>query len=122
VEVWDTATGRKTATLAGHTASVRDVTFAPNGATVATSGADGTVRLWDAESGAQALVLDGHRGVVTSVAFSPDGSRLASASADGTVRVWALDLDDLIEIAWNELTRTLTNEECQRYLHRAHCD
>jgi WD40 repeat protein len=122
VEVWDTATGRKTATLAGHTAGVRDVAFAPDGATVATSGADGTVRLWDAESGAQTLVLDGHRGVVTSVAFSPDGSRLASASADGTVRVWALDLDDLIEIAWNELTRTLTNEECQRYLHRAHCD
>ncbi len=28
------------------------------------------------------------------------------------MRVWALDLDDLIEIAKDELTRTLTDEEC----------
>lgn len=121
VEIWDPATGRKTATLAGHTGGAWEVAFAPDGDTVATTGADGTVRLWDAVSGEQTLVLTGHRGFVNSVAFSPDGSRLASASADGTVRVWALDLDDLVEIARNELTRTLTDEECQRYLHQARC-
>jgi WD40 repeat protein len=121
VEVWDPMTGDKTAALTGHTGEVLDVAFAPDGATVATGGTDGSVRLWDAESGAQIVELAGHRGLVTSVAFSPDGSRLASASADGTVRVWALDLDDLIEIARSELTRTLTDQECQHYLHQARC-
>jgi hypothetical protein len=41
--------------------------------------------------------------------------------AEGTVRVWALDLDDLVEIAENELTRTLTDQECQQYLHLRRC-
>jgi WD40 repeat protein len=59
--------------------------------------------------------------MATSVSFSPDGSRLASVGADGTLRVWALDLDDLIEIAENELTRTLTDQECQQYLHVPRC-
>ncbi len=34
------------------------------------------------------------------------------------MRVWALDLDDLIEIAEREVTRTLTEQECRQYLHR----
>jgi WD40 repeat protein len=58
---------------------------------------------------------------VFSVAFSPDGSRLASVGTEGIVRVWTLDLDELIEIAKDELTRTLTDEECQRYLHIKRC-
>jgi hypothetical protein len=37
------------------------------------------------------------------------------------VRIWALDLDDLVEIAENGLTRTLTDEECRQYLHTASC-
>jgi hypothetical protein len=37
------------------------------------------------------------------------------------VRVWTFDLDELIEIARNELTRTLTDEECQQYLHEQRC-
>ncbi len=120
VDIWDPATGERTATLA-HAGGVRDVAFAPEGATLATVGTDATVRLWDSETGAPISALTGHRGFVTSVAFSADGSELASVSADGTVRVWTLDLDELIEIARNELTRTLTDEECQQYLHEQHC-
>jgi WD40 repeat protein len=55
------------------------------------------------------------------VTFSPDGSKLASVSAGGTVRVWALDLDDLVEIASGQVTRTLTDDECRQYLHVDRC-
>jgi WD40 repeat protein/DNA-binding SARP family transcriptional activator/class 3 adenylate cyclase len=120
VQIWDSTTGQELMSLEGHTGAV-DVAFSPDGSSVATAGADGTVRLWDPESGAQVLLLRGHEGVVTTVTFSPDGSKLASVSADGIVRVWALLLDDLIEIAKGQVTRTLTDEECRQYLHVDRC-
>jgi hypothetical protein len=44
-----------------------------------------------------------------------------SAAADGAVRIWALRLDDLEEIARDNVTRGLTTEECRRYLHEPRC-
>jgi len=55
------------------------------------------------------------------VAFSPDGKRLAVASYDGTARVYALPLDDIVSIAKSRVTRTLTQDECRKYLHVEEC-
>jgi WD40 repeat protein len=121
VHVWDAASGRRVSTLSGHSGGVWDFAFSPDGSRLATTGFDGTIWIWDPRSGEPLQVLRGHRGAVTAVAFSPDGSRLASVGAEGTVRVWALELDDLVEIAEKELKRTLTDEECQQYLHLRRC-
>jgi WD40 repeat protein/DNA-binding SARP family transcriptional activator len=121
VEVWDWGTGQRVAALARNTGFVVDMAFSADGTRLATAGGDGTVRVWDPRTGEQLLVLRGHKGSVGSVAFSPEGSRLASAGADGTVRIWALDVDDLVGIAENGLTRTLTDEECRQYLHTERC-
>ncbi|MBN1583152.1 MAG: N-acetylmuramoyl-L-alanine amidase, partial [Anaerolineae bacterium] len=74
--------------LSGHTGSVNDITFSPNGKRLATASADKTARLWNADSGAELFVLLGHSASVSDVAFSPDGKFLATASADGTAKVW----------------------------------
>jgi class 3 adenylate cyclase len=37
------------------------------------------------------------------------------------LRVYALKLEDLVNLARSRVTRALTNEECQRFLHVAQC-
>ena len=67
------------------------VAYAPDGATLATAGGDGTVRIWDARTGQQQQQLTGHTGrggQVLAVAYAPDGATLATAGGDGTVRIW----------------------------------
>ena len=121
LETWDPTTGELVATLAGHTSQAADLSFSADGSRLVTAGTDGTVRLWDPHTGRQELVLRHTEGEVGTARFSPDGSRVASAGADGLVRIWALDLDDVIAIAQDRLTRGFTDEECRQYLRLETC-
>jgi len=67
------------------------------------------------------LTLYGHTGAVYRVAFSPDGTRLASAGRDPVARVYVLPIADLVAIAQARVTRSLTKEECQKFLHVDEC-
>ena len=62
----------------GHAARVNSVAYAPDGATLASGGRDGSVRIWDASTGQQQHELTGHTGEVWSVAYALDGATLAS--------------------------------------------
>ncbi|HET6714470.1 MAG TPA: hypothetical protein VFI59_12270 [Actinomycetota bacterium] len=112
-------TGRLLLTLPSSQDPPKDLAFSPDGSRLAEGDPDGTVRIFDTHSGEEVLVLRGHDSV-DEVAFSPDGSMLATVG-DGILRIWALDIDDLLEIARNNVTRPLTEEECSQYLHVDRC-
>ncbi|AFZ14569.1 WD-40 repeat-containing protein [Crinalium epipsammum PCC 9333] len=75
--------------FAGHSSSVKSVTFSPDGQTIASASNDNTVKLWNL-AGRELQTLTGHSSPVKSVTFSPDGQTIASASNDNTVKLWNL--------------------------------
>src|SRR5262249_865534 len=78
---------RSRATVAGHTDEVRCVAISPDGKTIASGGADNTIRFWDVASGKeQAMLKNAAVYGVDSVAFSPDGKTLASGIGGSGVR------------------------------------
>jgi WD40 repeat protein len=86
--LWDVATGRLLARLAGASPPVSVVKFSPDGKTLAAGGADGVTTVWDVTTRRITATLTGQARAVESVAFSPGGTVLATASYDDTVRLW----------------------------------
>jgi WD40 repeat protein len=121
-KIWDAVAGAEMLTLTGHQASLQALAFSPDGKLLATGSKDTTVKIWDVATGQELQTLFGPAGEVTSVAFSlPDGARLAVASGDGLVRVYVLPMENLLALAQSRVTRSLTPEECRKYLHVEQC-
>jgi WD40 repeat protein len=88
VQIWTEEGQKPLRVVTGHSSSVNDVTWSPDGRRLATASDDGTVKLWHPSTGRECLTLRGHAGAVHAVAFSPDGHWLASAGGDGQVFLW----------------------------------
>jgi WD40 repeat protein len=116
--VWNLTTGEEQL-FTGHTGLVLFTAIDPSGKRVATCSFDGTVRIWDLETGTELLKLEGGPG---DIRFSSDGTLLAVDQLfDETVHIFVLDLDLLIDLAKQRVTRSLTDKECQQYLHLEIC-
>jgi len=121
--VWQAPTGALVATLSGHTGRINGVAFSPDSRLVVTASEDQTARVWNARTGEQLAVLAGHTGAVRSAVFSPDGRDVLTAGMDGTARVFSCDVCDstvqLLALAHTRVTRALTPQERQQYLHQS---
>ncbi len=86
--VWDAATGRAVATLAaGPRPGAANAAFAPDGRTLVTASADGTIRLWEVLTWQVRAEFRGHRDRITALAFGPDG-RLFTGGLDTVILGW----------------------------------
>ena len=96
--------------------------FSPNRKFVVTASQDSTARVWSASTGQSLAILRGHADWVYSAAFSPDGQSVITASQDGTARIYACEvcgsIEDLLTLAHTRITRELTCQERQMYLHQ----
>ncbi|KAG2487965.1 hypothetical protein HYH03_013405 [Edaphochlamys debaryana] len=90
VRLWELASGKLRARLKGHSDSITDLAFSPDGGSaLASASEDCRIRLWAVASGQQTALLTGHTATVCSVAFAPGGAVVASGGEDGGIRLWA---------------------------------
>ncbi len=95
------------ATLTGHTDHIFSIAFSPDGQTLASGGADTTIRLWDVSIGKHKKTLTEHTNWIRSVSFSPDGRTLISGGSD-TIRLWDIATQKWIFIGNTLLRRKFT--------------
>ena len=91
IELWDLTTGKKLSTCVGHREYTLELTFSPDGKTLASASLDNTAALWEVPSGKRKFPLTSHTLAVFHLAFSPDGRTLATRGAENVIKLWNVE-------------------------------
>ena len=87
VKVWDIQQKQITTILEGHTSDINFVKFSPTRPMLASSSADGNIKLWDVSNWESLGTL--YTNGTVAIDFSPDGNTLASGGAEEIV-LWSV--------------------------------
>lgn len=89
--IWDLATGKRRATLMGHSAGVQSVKIISKRARIISAAYDRNIRVWEPQKNKKSAVLRGHTGPVLCIAKFKSDSKLISGSLDSSLRIWDIE-------------------------------
>ncbi|MFN4257858.1 MAG: WD40 repeat domain-containing protein [Gemmataceae bacterium] len=93
LRLWDTTKGNEILPISAHRDAIRSVAYTPDGQTLISHAADGSIRVWDVATRKARHVIDASR----LAAFSPDGKILASFEGEKPgIRWWNTTTGQLI--------------------------
>ncbi|GJE99603.1 WD40 repeat domain-containing protein [Phanerochaete sordida] len=78
----------------GHTYSIRQIAFSPDGQRIVSGANDNLALVWDVKTGDVVHRLEGHKENIRCVAFSLDGTQIATRS-DDSLRIWSTSTGEL---------------------------
>jgi WD40 repeat protein/serine/threonine protein kinase len=87
LKLWELASGVERP-LKGNPGPMTSLLFSPDGATLATGGMDGVVRLWDVGAGSERQLSPNQADWYTTARFSHNGKTLALVTRNNTVKLW----------------------------------
>lgn len=95
IVIFEGQSGRVIATCRGHRSYIARLAMTPDGARLASTSPDKTVRVWDVATAKELATITGVGEGTTAVAISPDGNSVVTASVNGEVEVWSLNAGDV---------------------------
>jgi WD40 repeat protein len=116
--IMDVETGRQVHKPDVNNAEIR-IVYTPDGKYLLTNNIGGETMVWDAKTGERLYVLAEGESFPLGLAISPDGSKVAVGR--DMIYTYILDMEQLAALGGERLTRTLTLDECQKYLHLEQC-
>jgi WD40 repeat protein len=87
----DSRSGQERRRFFGHTESVQDVAFSPDGRLALSGRQDRRLILWDVTTGSQVAHLADTGDVALRLAFSPDGALACQGSLNGMILLWDVE-------------------------------
>ena len=88
LRLFDLNTPSEFRSLRGHTSTLAEASFSPDGKQLATVSHDRLLKTWSIPDGRERFSIVAHQDRVKTLAFSPDGRTIATAGYDGQVKFW----------------------------------
>lgn len=116
VRLYTFATG-ETRHFSGHRAGVNDIEFSPDGALMASAGADRRLLMWVLENpGDLPITMQNNTGFVWDISFTHDSDYLIAACSESEIRVWPTNPALLAEKICPQLKRNMSKDEWVKYV------
>jgi serine/threonine protein kinase/DNA-binding SARP family transcriptional activator/WD40 repeat protein len=98
-----------------HQSETKNLDLSNDGSLIASAGADGFVRVWDSANGDLVYEVSLGETQVQNVEFIDDDRHLVVTPQEGPVLILTMDLDELLQVGRDRLTRGFSEAECEKY-------